>query len=1225
MQLRSRPTPSAAAPSRAARPPPPARAAALRGAAAAALAFGLALQLGVAAAPPPAAARPPRSLAAREAEARALYADQLRKMNAALEPVDAAPPQPPPAAPAGQPSSPAAQAGTQQRRMATTATRSKNTISLKGSAAIVAEYFNFAVNNILFQRGIYPNDSFKQETHYGLSIMVSKDEGLAKYLATVTKQMSTWLEEGALQRLVLVISSAVGSREVLERWTFVVETDGDVLQGKAAADKPRETIMKEIQAVVRQITASVTFLPLLEDPCTFDLLVYTHKESSVPTDWEESDPRYISNSEDMKLRSFTTKVHKVDTSVSYKRGAAAMSLFAAREWWSTRLGGEEFDQGGLVVANIDNDPSGDAKIVTGSLAGVLRVHQPHGRGYHVEDVLLEAELEGSVLQLAAGRFLGGPELRLAVLHPRKLAVFALRAVGGSYLQLDKLYDHALDRTAANMATGCFGGAGGGPPQGPGAGASRAPPRRAAPRRAAHAQAEPPPPPKRARACAGAGVEHIAVQSLDGELAVFEGEALAFARRLPDFLLPGPLAYVAAADSFVTSTAALELVSYTYSGLAAAGGGAGAGGKRVQADWTVVLGEAALDIRTGRVSPGSRGGAPPDILVLAEHTFFVLDLRGALLVQRRLDYHPAAAWPFPSGGGGGGGGGAGAGAGADDAPPDSLLVGTHTRALMVYRGHALAWAARLELVPVALRVAELGGSHGMLVALDDAGRLAVLYLGTEPPRHAPAFAEARPLDYAAMEAERRALLAKIRAADADAPQHEPDGSAAALVLRAQDVCVSVLAPPPVVALQQQVLLPELPPASRAGRGEPRAVRIVLQAPASCGGAAGVPSANTAEVVATYRVAGDTALCSAQLTLELPMCLFCQVVPPIKAAAFKVTLNTNREPVQLTALFGDMLVQASPAHAEALSRAQGANVLSFVFAGGQDDVLELVDAHFAARRRLADAGAALEAREAQFRAVQKRLLVRYRIEQGQAQLADAAQALGAGVQLLLLLTRYRYALSDKEYELLRCVLSPVVQDGADDVSWEEMTEAATTHLLRTALARSAKDTAAAAPALAPAPDTARLKKHPQQRPARSVAMPKNKGKGGKNRRRGKNENEEKRELIFKEDGQEYAQVLRMLGNGRLEAQCIDGVKRLCHIRGKMRKKVWVNQGDIVLVGLREYQDAKGDVILKYMADEARSLKQYGELPENIRVNDTDAMMEGDENENAEFFDFDDIAEI
>lgn len=86
---------------------------------------------------------------------------------------------------------------------------------------------------------------------------------------------------------------------------------------------------------------------------------------------------------------------------------------------------------------------------------------------------------------------------------------------------------------------------------------------------------------------------------------------------------------------------------------------------------------------------------------------------------------------------------------------------------------------------------------------------------------------------------------------------------------------------------------------------------------------------------------------------------------------------------------------------------------------------------------------------------------------------------------------------------------------------------------------------------------------------------KGKGGKNRRRGKNESEaDKRELVFKEEGQrewrpsfskeeghnslcvphtEYAQVLKMLGNGRLEAQCFDGEKRLAHIRGKLRKKV------------------------------------------------------------------------
>ncbi|KAG0348656.1 Translation initiation factor 1A [Podila humilis] len=137
-----------------------------------------------------------------------------------------------------------------------------------------------------------------------------------------------------------------------------------------------------------------------------------------------------------------------------------------------------------------------------------------------------------------------------------------------------------------------------------------------------------------------------------------------------------------------------------------------------------------------------------------------------------------------------------------------------------------------------------------------------------------------------------------------------------------------------------------------------------------------------------------------------------------------------------------------------------------------------------------------------------------------------------------------------------------------------------------------------------------------------MPKNKGKGGKNRRRGKNENEgEKRELVFKEDGQEYAQVLKMLGNGRVEAQCFDGEKRLAQIRGKMRKKVWINQGDIILLSLRDFQDDKADVILKYNTEEARNLKAYGELPESAKINETDTFQAEDDELDVEF----DIDEI
>jgi translation initiation factor 1A len=115
-----------------------------------------------------------------------------------------------------------------------------------------------------------------------------------------------------------------------------------------------------------------------------------------------------------------------------------------------------------------------------------------------------------------------------------------------------------------------------------------------------------------------------------------------------------------------------------------------------------------------------------------------------------------------------------------------------------------------------------------------------------------------------------------------------------------------------------------------------------------------------------------------------------------------------------------------------------------------------------------------------------------------------------------------------------------------------------------------------------------------------MSKNKGKGGKGKRKGKKHvDDSKRELEFKDESQEYAQVTKMLGNGRLEASCFDGQTRLCHIRGKFTKRVWINQGDIILIGLRDYQDGKGDVIHKYTLDEARTLKAYGEIPESVVI--------------------------
>lgn len=108
-------------------------------------------------------------------------------------------------------------------------------------------------------------------------------------------------------------------------------------------------------------------------------------------------------------------------------------------------------------------------------------------------------------------------------------------------------------------------------------------------------------------------------------------------------------------------------------------------------------------------------------------------------------------------------------------------------------------------------------------------------------------------------------------------------------------------------------------------------------------------------------------------------------------------------------------------------------------------------------------------------------------------------------------------------------------------------------------------------------------------------------------------------------EYAQVLRMLGDGRVALQCYDGVARQGLIRGTMRRRVWISTGDIVLIGLREFQVDKSDIIHKYTTEEARSLQAYGELPATAKINQTAidmAMDDGEGQEDNMGFDFDQI---
>ncbi len=132
-----------------------------------------------------------------------------------------------------------------------------------------------------------------------------------------------------------------------------------------------------------------------------------------------------------------------------------------------------------------------------------------------------------------------------------------------------------------------------------------------------------------------------------------------------------------------------------------------------------------------------------------------------------------------------------------------------------------------------------------------------------------------------------------------------------------------------------------------------------------------------------------------------------------------------------------------------------------------------------------------------------------------------------------------------------------------------------------------------------------------------MPNN--KGGKKFKKGKKTRgfNDKKQLIKKdpEESQEYAQVVNPKGNGRFELLCCDGGKvRQGTVCGQMRKRVWVNRSDLVLISKWEgmTDDTKCSIIHKYSEDEARRLQKEGELPPNFKLNLDDFETVEDEDE-------------
>jgi len=102
-----------------------------------------------------------------------------------------------------------------------------------------------------------------------------------------------------------------------------------------------------------------------------------------------------------------------------------------------------------------------------------------------------------------------------------------------------------------------------------------------------------------------------------------------------------------------------------------------------------------------------------------------------------------------------------------------------------------------------------------------------------------------------------------------------------------------------------------------------------------------------------------------------------------------------------------------------------------------------------------------------------------------------------------------------------------------------------------------------------------------------------------------------MVYQKDVPQEQQVLRVklprgketlgiieqrLGGSRMTVRCLDGKKRVCRVPGRLKKRLWLREGDVILVEPWEFGgNEKGDVIHKYRINEVEWLKKKGYLEE------------------------------
>ncbi|NXL07820.1 PTHB1 protein, partial [Mesembrinibis cayennensis] len=768
------------------------------------------------------------------------------------------------------------------------------------------------------------------------------------------------------------------------------------------------------------------------------------------------------------------------------------------------------------------------KIIVGSYMGYLRIFNPHpvkpGDGVQPEDLLLEVQLREPILQVEVGKFVSGTEgLHLAVLHCRKLCVYAVSGTlgnveHGNQYQLKLMYEHNLQRTACNMTYGPFGGV--------------------------------------------KGRDLICIQSMDGMLMLFEQESYAFGRFLPGFLLPGPLTYSSRTDSFITVSSCRQVESYKYQVLAFATDADErqeteqqklSSGKRLAVDWVLNIGEQALDICVV-----SFNQAVSSVFVLGERNFFCLKDNGQIRFMKKLDYSPSCFIPYCSVKEGTINTLVGNHSKMLNVYQDvTLKWATQLPHIPVSVKVANLQDLKGVIVTLSdnghLQCSYLGTDPSLFQAprvdsreinyeefdaemkelqkiIKEATKTEDILPKSEKHRDLIVTAEVSP----DLDAESQAIDSEVKA------EAVPSVTVKITIqsrVTAQKPNLTVCVQAPLAVTCDQFVFDDLEPDS----SETVVLSVFLKGNCS-------PSELEGNCVVSYST--PTGIVKvAQCNFRLPLRLICFPAQPSKAANHKLTIDTNKPPISFLTIFPDFVDPSEDDQANVLGfqfltgskttllasktsqryriqsdqledlwlitkelmlrleehfKKQNCKDFTCTFSGSipLQEYFELIDRHFELRLNAEKFQELLSERAVQFRAIERRLLTRFKdktpaplqhldtllegtfrevialadaAEENQANLFQAFTKLKSATHLVIMLISLWQKLSTDQVAILEATFLPLAED-TQELGWEETVDAAISYLLRTCLSKSSKEQALTLSSQLCMPkDTSRLKKN------------------------------------------------------------------------------------------------------------------------------------------------------